>query len=608
MNQRRSAMGVVCMFTLAISLCTFKAGCGGGFLGIEDYQRDLLFGGVAGALLLNQPAPADAGAGAPVPGPTGEQGVPGVDGVIGVDGPSGPQGPQGPDGDAGPEGVAGTPGPAGSNGATGPAGPQGEDGETLFDIFIDDFFTTAGNSPGNLQVQLVNIQEPTLGGSYFAQNNDDSVVAYRVAIPEGYEGINDVTMRMFLNRTGPVYAGCTIISARAVRLREGEGITTYGEPLSLSIDNQSSPPQAAPKLLDDLLGGVSSQLHVIDIPINSPAGLDDTPSLATKDLMAFELQTELTDGGTYHILGVEFFESASAAVLSGATLVSPCDVGKGETMLLCPLGDCNENSIDDACDLFTEGSEDCNENRVPDECESLSTVCPSIDMVFLLDTSGSMVDEIDSLCATIDTIVADLAGQGVALNAEILAIDFVDHFPSDANNPADDSEFFDWSCLVAGDTVTDQSWTNGSGSGVTGDADGCPGNLDGDNNSERDENWGPASAIVAGQYPWGQDSVRLVIPISDEGPCLGGDGCDADDDSAIANAIAQALAQSPPVVVSPIIGDFPDTCVIAQAQTIANATGGIAVVADGVDRVSELAKAINEIIASRCNPCSENVK
>ncbi len=600
MNQRRSVIGVVCTLALAISLCTFKTGCGGGLFGLQDYQRDLLFGGAAWALLLNQPAPADGGAGAPVPGPAGEQGIPGEDGVSGAVGPAGPQGPQGPTGPEGPAGAAGTTGPTGSNGATGPAGPRGGDGQTLFDIFIDEFFTTAQNNPGNLQVDLVNIQEPTLGGNANGQNLDDSVVAYRMAIPQGYKGINDVTMRLFLNSTGPIYAGCTIISARAVRLREGEGITTYGQPILLALDNDNVLP--ASKLIEEVLGPISSRLVVVDIPINSPAGFDDVPALSAKDLMAFELQTEYVDGSFFHILGVEFFESESAAVLSGAMLAPPCDDGDGGVVTLCPIGDCNNNGQDDACDFYNGDSSDCNENRIPDDCETLGTVCPSIDMVFLLDTSGSMVDEIDSLCATIDTIVTDLAGQGVVLNAEILAIDFVDHFPSDTNNPADDDEFFDWSCLVAGDTVSNQSWTDGSGSGL--DTDGCLGNLDGDNDSERDENWGPASAIVAGQYPWGVDSVRLIIPISDEGPCLGDDGCDADDDSAIANAIAQALAQSPPVVVSPIVGDFPDTCVIAQAQALANGTGGVAVVADGANRVTELANAINEIINARCNPCA----
>ena len=44
--------------TIGLSFALFlPQGCGGaGFLGLQDYQRDLIFGGLAAALLANQQA------------------------------------------------------------------------------------------------------------------------------------------------------------------------------------------------------------------------------------------------------------------------------------------------------------------------------------------------------------------------------------------------------------------------------------------------------------------------------------------------------------------------------------------------------------------------
>ena len=85
----------------------FKSGCGDpGFLGLEDYQRDLLIGGLAAAALLSQ-----------------DQATGTTDG----DGEAAPQpipGPEGPEGPVGPEGPQGEPGPEGPEGAVGPAGPR----------------------------------------------------------------------------------------------------------------------------------------------------------------------------------------------------------------------------------------------------------------------------------------------------------------------------------------------------------------------------------------------------------------------------------------------------------------------------------------------------
>ncbi|MHC5110625.1 MAG: hypothetical protein ACYTHJ_12205 [Planctomycetota bacterium] len=255
-------------------------GCGGGFLGLEDYGRDLLFGGLAAALLSQNLGDNGDGDGAgqtvtDIQGPTGPegeagpQGEPGPDGQSGPDGEQGSQGEPGEDGPQGEEGPAGEDGPAGEQGPqgeTGPAGPtgatgqDGSDGPSLFSIFVDDFFASENDGDGSLPVNTVNVREPKLG--FNDGDGNFSSIAYRVVVPEIYDAGNDVTMRMFFDVT----------------------------------------------------------------EIGSPAGLDGEV-LNKRDFLAYEISTYLGcsfpgDGcGEYTLIGVEFFESAAgAAFLAGATM------------------------------------------------------------------------------------------------------------------------------------------------------------------------------------------------------------------------------------------------------------------------------------------------
>ena len=101
-----SKAGVIA--ALAVGLIV-KIGCdsGVGFLGLQDYQRDLLVGGLLAQSLLG-------GDGSTDPGAT--QGVPGADGADGL------PGSPGRDGAAGEAGVDGDPG---ATGGVGPEGPEG---------------------------------------------------------------------------------------------------------------------------------------------------------------------------------------------------------------------------------------------------------------------------------------------------------------------------------------------------------------------------------------------------------------------------------------------------------------------------------------------------
>jgi len=60
---------------------------------------------------------------------------------------------------------------------------------------------------------------------------------------------------------------------------------------------------------------------IVDLPLNTSAGLSLPDDLAVRDLLAFEMRTETHDGGYYQLLGVEFFESDTGTTsLDGATI------------------------------------------------------------------------------------------------------------------------------------------------------------------------------------------------------------------------------------------------------------------------------------------------
>ncbi len=235
-----------------------------------------------------------------------------------------------------------------------------------------------------------------------------------------------------------------------------------------------------------------------------------------------------------------------------------CDDGQGCTNDMCSGGLCINTLIHDC---------------VP--CIGVY-VCPPVDIVFIMDTSGSMRDEAVALCMGINQLVADLAGLGIVVNPHFLGI-----------TQAPGGSF---SCLT--DHVV-----NLLGPEVPGDAGSCafPDTL------SAYESWGPATAIVAERFPWTPDATRLIVPISDEGPCDGSrpEGCNdpGDDRDSVLNAIAVATTNS--VIVSPIAGTGADACVLNLATAMANGSGGIAV--QTKNPKLDFTDVITEIILDRCS-------
>jgi hypothetical protein len=373
-------------------------GCTNPFLGVEDYQRDVISGLLAAALLGQSLANSGDGTGAPADGRDGAdglncwdlngngapdaaedangdgafdaldcQGTDGADGDAGSDGADGANGSAGlrcwdlngngvadPSEDRNADGFvtvldcSGQDGSRGSNGgrgSEGPAGLDGQDGPAFFNIFIDDFF---GQGPGFfdtlLPIRVVRVDEPVLGGFFGLPAGDISdAVAYRVAIPDTYDAGNDVSMRIYFYRTGSPEGDCFIITVDSVRARNGGQVEAYGSRRWVRIET----PHA-----NGVVGNGSPDiLLAVDLPINAAAGLDYPDDLADGDFLAFELATYRFDGAAYQMLGVEFVEAPSdSAVVSGATIFPD---GKDANCNECQTNeDCDDGDLctEDACD------------------------------------------------------------------------------------------------------------------------------------------------------------------------------------------------------------------------------------------------------------------
>ena len=229
-----------------------------------------------------------------------------------------------------------------------------------------------------------------------------------------------------------------------------------------------------------------------------------------------------------------------------------------DSTLVCSTSDdCNDN-LPCTEDICLDGV--CRNLPIPGcvPCEVSYSQCPPVEIVFIMDTSGSMRDEAAALCSAMDNVVAEMNTRGFRVYPTFLGITQI---PGGA-----------FSCVL--DTVV-----GNFGDVVPGPLQSCP-FADG---SSPHESWGPATALVAQYFPWGAEpltsgSTRIIVPISDEGPCNGSrpEGCNdpGDDRDSITNAIAVATAPDKHVIVSPIAGTSSDACVINLGTALAAATGG----------------------------------
>jgi hypothetical protein len=308
-------------------------------------------------------------------------------------------------------------------------------------------------------------------------------------------------------------------------------------------------------------------------------GLSTGFAWAGVDISEDGRQLLITDYGAnqIHLLGRCDATAEPELDCNGNGLLDACDIALGTAL------DCNRNGVPDSCDVATGTSEDCNLDDVPDECP----ICPPVELVFIMDTSTSMNDEAEALCASTGAVIAYLDGSGVEVQPRLLGI---------CNTPGGA-----YDCLE--DHVANLLGTAVPGSppaplDTLGD---CPGG-----NEVCLEDWGLATAVVAGAYSWlpEGESIRLIIPLSDEGPWCG-DPVTQNDLDAIAHAIS--VARDAGVIASPITGSGSSGAVLSLAQALADSTGGIHF--SSTTASTDIAQAIVELVLSACasfTDCNNN--
>jgi cell division protein FtsL len=182
-----------------------------------------------------------------------------------------------------------------------------------------------------------------------------------------------------------------------------------------------------------------------------------------------------------------------------------------------------------------------------------------VEVVLVVDTSDSMSDELRALCGGLEGVVDELARRGISVEAAVLGI-------------AETS------------VCADRQVTRLIPSGGTRD----------------DEDWGPAVADLARHYEWRTDTVRLIIPMSDEGP-VAGDPLDGEDEQAIQVAIRAARANG--VVVSPLLGSESSRELEPLARELAQQTDGRVFVSK--DAAGDVADGLQDLIRAAAEQIRE---
>jgi len=184
---------------------------------------------------------------------------------------------------------------------------------------------------------------------------------------------------------------------------------------------------------------------------------------------------------------------------------------------------------------------------------------PTVDLIFILDTSGSMSDEASSLQSAIQNIESSLASNSnFNINFKTLAI-----YPR-----------YDYTCNVCESSVYET----------------IP-----NSTVNQYEDWGPAVYDMATKYTgWNTGAIKVLVPISDEGPQ---DGEPVDSaDKAIAQQAAKA-AQDNDVYVIPVLGNGAGSDVENLATIIAGRTGKVLKTTEGTFTPEQMENAIKQIIA-----------
>jgi hypothetical protein len=313
--------------------------------------------------------------------------------------------------------------------------------------------------------------------------------------------------------------------------------------------------------IDPVTGDVSEVLTEVAVSDQGWAGVDITADGRQLVISAF-------DGDAVYVFARCDAVGYPELDCDGNGVYDVCDIAGGAP-------DCNLNGVPDDCDIESGTSDDCNLDGVPDDCPD----CPPVEVIFIMDTSTSMDDEASILCGRMDQVIETLEFAGLDVIPLLLG---VCDLPGGIYNCLEDHIVNLLGTTVPGSPPPGLE-VLGACTGVN---EGCS------------EDWALATAVVAGAYPWQSygESIRLIIPLSDEGPYCG-DPVTELDEAAIAHAII--IARMTGVIVSPITGTGTLSTVRSLAQALADSTGGVHF--NSTEPALDIAESIVDLVLNACS-------
>lgn len=183
---------------------------------------------------------------------------------------------------------------------------------------------------------------------------------------------------------------------------------------------------------------------------------------------------------------------------------------------------------------------DCNGNGIADSAELGSNGDCTVDVVFVFDTSSSMAGIVSQVCDVATSLQSALTLAGTDHFVQRLAI-------TSGNQVIQCTAS---SCCGTADVPTDYGTTT-TGLGTNEVLGMCTGGEAGGDGNQED--WGVAIAVVAGERNWRTGALRVVIPVSDEGPLCGNPINNPGDDATLIGHAIDIL-QDHYVMPLPIIG------------------------------------------------------
>ncbi|NUN15242.1 MAG: hypothetical protein HUU55_16565 [Myxococcales bacterium] len=313
----------------------------------------------------------------------------------------------------------------------------------------------------------------------------------------------------------------------------GGAIPTYQFTLSTVVDKNAG--DVVPNWVQNDAIGSPGGIVQYTIPINT-AGLS-----VTCDLMSSPAALTWT---LLDPVGTPVFATSNATnFLSNDK--GPFSLAKGVYTLIF-------DGVDDSVSQFQFRivSPEAPVTDIPPGCAA----CAALEAIFIFDTSASMTNDATQTCELAEELIAGLAQKGVPVTPSYWGITDKTNIP----------------CLS--DSVLNQLGpvVPGNPPASIADLSVCP------SGGFASESFATATAVVAGSYPWPENSARLVVPVADEGPYCG-DPVDSLDNLAAFHA-GQVAADNN-VTVSPIVPQDVSDPIVALASIMAQATGGTATVA-----------------------------